>query len=241
MARTFGGTASDVVDTGFTGTDLLRTYSGWALRTGDGGNGFGRLFSAGTAELELFVNNSTNDTYDYRRSWNDATFSIQRPTANVWHHIAIAYDGSSVNNVPSIYVDAVPQAVTTAVFPTGSFLTIDSSYLIGNRLDGLRNWAGAIGEFAAWGGILLSDAEIYALFTGEAAPLDLWRDLLIMYPPLPGLSSPEIDLATGKTSATVTGTVPADHPPISLITRPRRSLSSSGAPVFSQQYGGQAA
>src|SRR5215207_4971165 len=104
------------VTSGLTTHATVRSYSLWTLRRGDGGSGLGRMFDKNTIgrEVELLKNNAAANAYTYERAWSGrtASWSIPRPSAKVWHHIAVIYDASRAENNPRIYVDGVAQTVT---------------------------------------------------------------------------------------------------------------------------------
>jgi hypothetical protein len=97
-------------------------------------------------EVELLKNNAAANAYTYERVWSGrtASWSIPRPSANVWHHIVVIYDASRVENNPRIYVDGVAQTVTRTRAPSGSPLTNPDRYVLGNRGAGDQGWRGKL-------------------------------------------------------------------------------------------------
>lgn len=65
---------------------------------------------------------------------------------NGWHHVAVAYDGSSTSNNPAIYVDGVAKSVTRLQAPIGTWISTGANKLrvlgtTANSVDGkMENW-----------------------------------------------------------------------------------------------------
>ncbi len=223
-ARDFAA-AGNKITTSFTAHATPRTYSLWTFRRGDGGGGFGRMFDKRTAgaEVETFHNRaagtSNGDTYMYTRAFSgtSGSWTIPRPSANVWHHICIVYEAVA-GSLPTIYVDGIQQTVTALSTTSGSPTTNANPYVIGGRgNDNLRAWDGRLAEFAIWNALLTAD-ECRALSTG-VSPNQIRRPSLVGYWPLWGVSSPEPGLPGG--TATPTGTTAANHAPVGPYVRPR--------------------
>ncbi len=176
MARGFnivsGIASTDSVTTQLTGHSLQRSFSAWAYRTGTGDSGrlFDKRVAGAQAEL-FFVNNSTS-SWRFQRDWSPTVgqWDITPPSSDVWHHLAILYDGGAVTNDPLIYVDGLPVTVTQpGINPAGALVTNTDPYVLGNRRsDNARGWSGMIAEFAVWDR-LITQQEISLLYAGQSA------------------------------------------------------------------------
>jgi hypothetical protein len=179
--------------------------------------------ASGGAEVELILTDST--TYKYGRVWSGSSpqWSVTRPGANEWHHLAVVYDAGSTTNDPVMYLDGNPQSLSETTPPVGTPNTNSDGYMLGNRSAGDRTWDGRMAEFAVWDA-LLTPFEVAQLSAG-VSPLTIQFGSLVSYIPLLGVASPEPDLI--GTDATVSGATAADHPvfgSVSQSDRLRKSL-----------------
>ena len=173
-ALTFNGGAGKVLS-GVTTHALQRTYMLWTKRQGPGGNGLGRLFDKRTsgAEVEGLYYDSSAGVYRYFRVWSGGVgaWTIPAPSANVWHHITVAYNAGSAANNPQIYVDGVAQAVRRATNPSGTPLANTDAYVVGNRgTDNARGWSGQLDEVRIYNRLLTVSEIQSAMNTAVAAP-----------------------------------------------------------------------
>jgi len=143
-------------------------------------------------------------------------WTITAPSSSVWHHLAVTYDGASTSNVPLIYVDGVSQSVTTATTPVGTISIPTQSFNIGNRNGLDRAFNGRIAEFAVWNGQLLSPNEITALWRG-ASPLQIRSAFLLLYAPLYGNTTNEMDWSPNHLQLTVAGPKRGNHAPVQMV------------------------
>lgn len=132
-----------------------------------GGGGLGRIcqkLSGGTGYFQFYCDN-TNTSLDFAaaRSTANGVWRAPLPSLNVYHHVVATYDTGSVSNTPSIYVDAVSQAITVNTTPIGTMLADDTNFWIGNRNDNLRNWDGRIAYLRLWNRIL-NQTEVQELY-----------------------------------------------------------------------------
>lgn len=255
MARgfgpTFGSGTTDHIATPLTSHAVTRTYSMWSYRRTLGGTGLGRIFDkrSSGAQVELWRvdgTNPANELYLYERSWSAGLaswgFPVVNVSANVWHHLAVSYDGGSSVNAPVMYVDGVAQVLTQAVGSGGTLNTNADPYILGNRAnDNARNWDGLNAEWAVWNRIL-SAAEIATLARGVSPRL--FPDSLVEYAPLWGLDPTEpVFLVTGDGgTATVTGTARANHAPVRPFTylQPRLFTPTASTSFFRRSLSGRA-
>jgi hypothetical protein len=226
VARTFGGVSTDkiaVAQHAAINNLVTQTWSVWVYRTGPGAGAFGRMFDKknvaanGSSACRLYDADGATYTFEANR-WNTAAgiWSATIASNNVWHHICVTYDASSTSNDPLIYVDGVSQTVTENQAPSGSLGSETEQLTIGNRSDGVQNWAGSLAELSCHN-VVLNANEVAALARG-CLPWQGRPDALAFYAPLWGIHSPEINLTKNNVSGTVTGTVRANHPPVRLST-----------------------
>src|SRR5215204_340472 len=132
-----------------------RTYTMWIKRDRVIVGNRGRIFdkhinSLLATESELFYNDEATLNYKYFNVWSSGsnTWVFPQPSINVWHHIAIITDTTTITSKPLIYVDGNLQAITrisTAASP-GTLITNTDSYYIGNRGSGDRPFPGSIDD-----------------------------------------------------------------------------------------------
>jgi len=207
MAFTFDST--DKVTTLLTAHSAERSYYIKFYKTGAGGGSEGRPFFKGTSSAAsvdfLTVDGST---LKYSRSFSTTAgqWTIVTPSEDVWHDILIVYDDSNVANNPVIYIDGSSVTVTEISTPVGTADTDAEAYVVGNRgVDGLRNWAGQLAEWATWDGLLTSDDA--TMLTSGMSPIMVRPDLLSSHAPMLRES---IDTVLG--TVTSVGVTVTDHP-----------------------------
>ncbi len=107
---------------------------------------------------------------------------------------------------------------------------------IGRLGDGTPSsyFSGRIAEVAVWD-VGLSDDEVVALSKG-ISPLLIRPGNLISYRPILGRRSPEVDLIGGN-NLTATGTVVAEHAPVSGIRRPFIGVATTAASAPDEDAG----
>lgn len=136
--------------------------------------------------------------------------NITRPSAGVYHHYVINIDAATVNDFPSIYFDAISQAIThtgndvTALAYTTRFLNVmsrDNSSLFA---------AGRVAELAIWTNINLSGTDVTNLFAG-VSPLSVQGGNLVHYWRVCGDTAPELP-TIGTVNMTVNGATKVAHP-----------------------------
>jgi hypothetical protein len=85
-------------------------------------------------------------------TWRMNSFPI---TYNNWHLVHQTYNSNSAANDAAFWVNAVSQAVTKTLTPSGTYLGDSSSNLnIGNADDTSRTWDGKLDEFRIYDGVL---------------------------------------------------------------------------------------
>ena len=106
------------------------TYLWWFRHRGGGSGGsFSRIFGRGGFQFEVAIDAETSELKFYDGSWKSFNYSLP---FNVWHCLAIAYDGSRVK----LYVDGeLVKAVSGGRALSGDQY-IGSQYLGGERVKG---------------------------------------------------------------------------------------------------------
>lgn len=228
MARQFGANASDIVTTPLTSVVAARSISIWALQTGDGSGGNGRVWAKSTADLthreDLFQNAAAGTTWAIviGFSGGNNNWTFPKPLVSTWHHIFYSYD-YDVTHDPVVYVDNVAQIVTNTVRTTGTIATSTDPYTMGNIANLLtRNWAGSLCRFSVYNSIL-NTRQIQGLYQGVA------QNAFVSDIQMTGASL--LDLAT-NTSATESGTVTSADPNIFQGKSPSGSTSMGAMQMY---------
>lgn len=205
MARDFNGTTSDYLNAGtspyldFSNGDM--TVSLWFRKHNTGGGRPIGKWSPTTGQQFLMESIGLNVKFAlYIGGVQVLDSNTNVLTLNVWHHIALTYDGSNMK----IYVDGVEQGTRSQ---SGSIASRPNTDLLiaEGSLDG------EIGHVALWDNGLSAD-DIESLASG-INPLQISPDTLLEYFPING-QSPEPGIVHGC-SAVVNGTTVVDEPPIS--------------------------
>jgi hypothetical protein len=92
----------------------------------------------------------------------------------------IAWDVTSVSNLPVGFLNGKPLATASVVQAGSGSANTPDKVVIGNNNSGTRGWDGVIGDFAIWRGALLRRAHAEALFRG-VSPLDIAPGYLAEY------------------------------------------------------------
>lgn len=221
FGSTFGAGTTDAIQTSNSWNwPTVFSFSCWVFINGYGGTNAGRIFEASAPATRLFLNQPTTSiNFQVSFSTTSGNFRIPVPGFNTWHQLAMTYDGSSVANTPSFYIDDVSQTVTTVTAPVGSITTTSGTHFIGaSPTSGKNTFDGMLAHPAFWGGFLLAGGEVLTLSAG-LAPIFMVPERLLDYLPLDGVNKPEFDFV-GKQTLTITGTrLGASDPPVSLLSR----------------------
>jgi hypothetical protein len=222
MARGFGATlgssTSDIITTKCT-TAITgqRSYAVWVNTAGDGGGAFGRLWDKGATSNQESMSVGPTSGWFFSVVWNSAIVQWQlnvTPSANVWHHFLVAYNGTSAANNPVMYVDGLvaANAIATAG-PTGSLNTDTTAFTVGNRTDLLRNLDGRVGSFAVWDKVLITQPEARLMAFGM--PFQKIRpENLIVGLDFSGYGHPAQDFSPFNRAGVVSGTAYTPGPPL---------------------------
>ena len=106
------------------------TYLWWFRhRSGGSGGGYSRIFGRGGFRFEVAIDAETSELKFYDGSWKSFNYFLP---FNVWHCLAITYDGSEVK----LYVDGELKRVVSGGRALSGDQYIGSQYLGGERVKG---------------------------------------------------------------------------------------------------------
>ena len=170
MSRGFGTTrgvgASDVINTGASLVYPVQKLAGFAFvsRNGPGGGGYGRIVDFAASDLAFYIDNTSSElVFQHTFSTTGGIWRGPIPANAAWRSVGFTYDQSSVANIPALYVDGAPIAVTTTTAPVGTATGNNGLMRIGNRQVGDRNFDGDIARVAVWRGTLPTATEFAAM------------------------------------------------------------------------------
>jgi hypothetical protein len=131
------------------------SYEALVYSTGLGGGSLGRIFEKGnTNGYFLCYMESSTLLQIFSGFTTDGAWNIPF-TENVWNHVVLTYNNSSVSNVPVAYINGELVTVTQSQAPVAPLLADDATFNIGNNSGGTRNWNGKIAYVRAWNRILV--------------------------------------------------------------------------------------
>lgn len=130
----------------------------------------GRMFciTDGTTTGMNFIDidNVANQQFNVNFSTTRGVWTTATNTATVLNFWIITYDGTSVSNVPGIWLNGLPLSVTTTTAPVGTQTFNDTDFLIGNLNQAgnafTRTYNGYLGFYNMWNRIL-TNKEIISL------------------------------------------------------------------------------
>jgi hypothetical protein len=102
----------------------------WAFRDSGNNNRFRVYLANGTRKIRVLSDRNPDGV------WECDTLI----RANTWFHLAVAFDRASAANVPTLYINGLPQPLTTITAPAGSLSIGNTSF----RMAG--SWSGALDE-----------------------------------------------------------------------------------------------
>jgi hypothetical protein len=196
--------SSELTSSGFTASIWVYPDSLPAVATpcGASGTGYWAIFSIGTA-LRIQIDNSTTTA-------SLAESAGSTLTTGEWQHLCATVSASP--NDLYAYRNGTQVASATGVSDAPPFtITV---YAAGRYPGGggTNYWDGKLADYALYDAVL-SAAEIAALAKG-ASPLTIRPTKLVMYWPLWGITTPEVDLGPLHKVGTVSGAVLANHAPV---------------------------
>ena len=243
MARTFGGVSDQIAFGSEAALDDLSPYTAMALvrTTGDVTDErilLSKFTSGYVGTIHLGATGgggNNNKIYTYvsgSTPWY-AESAVNALVANTWRVVVATWAGG-VSAAPKLWActrgDAIAEDSYTGTPTGGNGRGSDASATlrIGARdaLDATF-FAGGLAECALWNRVLSAD-ELNALGKGFAPAF--FPSGRVMYSPVDGRSSPELNYA-GTTHGTVTGTTYLEHPPV--IYPSRMAMTKTGASASS--------
>lgn len=190
------------------------TFSEWFVFHGAGGSNFGILFTDNanvTALVPAGVATSLEFQQHFSGSLGNGQWTFPVSTSTSWQHVCLVYNNSATTNNPIVYLNGSTASVTTVNVPIGTAVTNWTSYTNGNVDAHNQAWDGKLADFAMWNAQLTAN-ECKALSRG-ASPLKIRKANLLVYNPLNGFQSGEMDWAT-RNALTVTATAKVNQPPL---------------------------
>jgi hypothetical protein len=190
------------------------TVAGWAYRTSDpvATYRFAQESDAsGATRWYLAPNNNGSQGAPGWRYYVFASGGVYMdswcfawPPLNVWSHVAVSHDTSTIGNQPVCYVNGAVVATSRFDNWSAAMATSDSTLRLGNSNAGGNGWPGSAQNLANWSDIL-SLAEIQALARGVSPHRIRTGKLLWHYPMFP--TTEEGDWAGGRAGERVGTTV----------------------------------
>lgn len=152
-ARQFGTSTTDRVSTNYVGHPPIISRSVWVRLDGDGGGGFGRVWSKGTGSQgndHFFKRSGVNRyTWQYQNSYqsprNDPSWWVSSKPTGHWFLLGVVHNRAALND-PIIYFNGVKQTFVADSTPAGTFTSIGNVFMWGNRVNFDRNFNGRMAE-----------------------------------------------------------------------------------------------
>ncbi len=158
-----GGASTGIITLGtFTPTPLRSILMTFLIKATDATARRFIQWDNGATGNDITEITSTNLIFNPNFSSTNGVFNVAVPSTNVWHTLIITYDSGSVSNVPIIYLDGIPQTVTTGTTPVGTANSVSGTMYIGNVVGLNRCFNGYIGSLFRWKR-LLNTSEIKQL------------------------------------------------------------------------------
>ncbi|MFC7443883.1 hypothetical protein C7H62_0046 [Mesoflavibacter sp. HG96] len=138
------------------------TASAWVKPEGANDLGTDKTILAknnGTVGYKLFLTNTNNVAFSVGTNATDRIDSNTQLPDNIWHHIAVTYDGTTAN----LYIDGVLDTtkVITSSTPNGSSLAIGAVYIDKSNI--IDFFKGDIDEIRIWDSALTIDQIRYVM------------------------------------------------------------------------------
>lgn len=158
---------------GSSSIDLLprMTVSMWVYPRTTGGGNAGRILDkygvSGTdGEWTVFYNTALRFQHHgwttTEGEWGGSTLTL-----NAWNNVIISYDTGSTSNIPAMYVNGSPVAVTTTSAPTGTLANIAKDLRIGNNSALNRGFDGLIDDVRIYNRILSPEEATKLYLSGN--------------------------------------------------------------------------
>lgn len=138
-----------------TGLPLARTYCIWVFIRSSGSSSVGRIFHIGDVAPAFFCFFDGAAIYVYRGDALGSTgqFSVNFAAVDLWHCFGVSHDGTTA--APVVYINGIPQTVTTTTAMSAGAIAINEIHGVGNRPDLFdRDIDGMLSDFVGWGRVL---------------------------------------------------------------------------------------
>lgn len=154
-----------------------------------------------------FRYNGTGGSLKLQWSWlysgNDPIWTLAGTfPLDVWAHLVITHDTRNNSNKPKAYLNGVEITVTTNTAPSGTPELAVTGW-IGSDGGTSRTWNGWMGDFAIWGGRILTPDEVKSVYLRGAR--SVLRGMLLYYSMRTLADSQAKDLSGGGRHGTVAG------------------------------------
>jgi hypothetical protein len=150
------------------------SIAGWIYMSSDGTNGGGTPRVVEFAGSKLYIRTSDSYRLGYEAYWSTTTGVWKSSASDVvalngWYHVAVTYDGSSISNVPTFYINGVSLgAATTSTAPVGTRGVIAALSYIGNNSGNTAAFNGYIDDLRVYD-TALTAAQVRSLAAGRYA------------------------------------------------------------------------
>ena len=157
FGATLGAGTTDRIETPIRSGNAQRSYFARVFANGPGSSNFGRIFNVGSSAALPFISFDGSGTskilFTLGNSGSAQFITLNNvATLPAWFDVLCVWDGSTISNLPLIYINGVSVALNSSTPPTGSISGFGGEALtIGNRTsDSARAWDGYIGPTAIW-------------------------------------------------------------------------------------------
>lgn len=219
MARSFNGTSDKITFGGslITATPPY-TIAAWANPSSTAGIQ-NVLACGGTGyAVQLRRDGTAWNLYQHNSGGSDVVASYPGGVvASEWSFVGGDWDGGDIH----LWIAGVLRATTVCTSIMASHVGTANSWGNDQADGGAQFWNGLLAEGAIWNAVLT--ASEWAALAAGVSPFRVRPQSLIHYLPMFGLASPEPDLSGNANNGTLTGTTPANHPPVTLFTRKARA------------------
>jgi hypothetical protein len=133
------------------------TIEMWVKRVSNGSSNFPVIATKTdiSADWTLIYRNETSElSFRHEFSTTQGEWACPIPPDNIWYHVAVTFDSSSLSNTPIFYINGVSQASVTRVVasPTGTPVYGSGPIELGNRI-AVRDYVGYLDEVRYWNSI----------------------------------------------------------------------------------------
>ena len=136
-------------------------------------------FPAGRSNNNAIRFNPSGTSLTYRHQWSGGLAGWSGSTnlsSGVWYHVVVTYDGSSTSNKPQIYINGVPDTITTSTAASGTLSNDGTLPLVlahYNTGGGIAGATGTYDEFR-YSNIVRSAGWVATEYNNESAPASFY-------------------------------------------------------------------